>query len=136
MPKKKLLVLTSTFPRWKNDPKPSFVYDLSKKLANHFDIFVIGPQFPGAKRYENIDNLKIYRFKYFIARFQKLTDMDGILAALTKSKLNYIIIPFFLCAELYALLKYSRNHKPDLIHAHWIIPQGFIAYINYKLITF
>ncbi len=134
MQKKKLLVLTSTFPRWKNDSKPSFVFDLCIRLSKQFDVFVLSPHFPGAKQYENLDDVKVYRFKYFITRYQKLADMDGILAALTNNKLNYMLIPFFLLGGLYALLKYSGKHKPNLIHAHWIIPQGLFAYVNYKLL--
>jgi len=132
--KKKLLVLTSTFPRWKNDSKPSFVFDLCIRLSKQFDVFVLSPHFPGAKQYENLDDVKVYRFKYFITRYQKLSDMDGILAALTNNKLNYMLIPFFLLGGLYALLKYSGKYKPNLIHAHWIIPQGLFAYVNYKIL--
>ena len=28
-----LLVLASTYPRWRNDPEPGFVHELSKRLA-------------------------------------------------------------------------------------------------------
>ena len=31
--KKKLLVFASTFPRWKNDTIPPFVYELSKRVS-------------------------------------------------------------------------------------------------------
>ena len=31
---KTVLVLTSTFPRWKNDTTPAFVFELSNRLAN------------------------------------------------------------------------------------------------------
>jgi len=31
--KKKLLVFASTFPRWKNDTIPPFVYELGKKIS-------------------------------------------------------------------------------------------------------
>ena len=41
--KAKLLVVTSTFPRWKSDTDPPFVYELSKRLASDFDIIVHTP---------------------------------------------------------------------------------------------
>ena len=31
--KKQVLVLATTFPRWKNDVVPAFVYELSKRLG-------------------------------------------------------------------------------------------------------
>ena len=134
MENKKLLVFTSTFPRWKDDPKPSFIYDLSKRFTKQFNVFVLSPHCPGAKRYEQLDSMQVYRFKYFITRFQTLTDMGGILAALSHNKLNYLLIPFLIMAEIWTLMKYSIKLKPDLIHAHWIIPQGFVAYLNYKVL--
>ena len=52
--KKKLLVFASTFPRWKNDTIPPFVYELSKRLTNEFDVSVLAPMFPGAKKREEM----------------------------------------------------------------------------------
>ena len=55
MHKKKLLVTTSTFPRWKNDTDPPFVYELSRRLTNYFDISVLTPNYPGAHTREEIN---------------------------------------------------------------------------------
>src|SRR4051812_924330 len=88
--KKKVLVLASTFPRWKNDTTPPFVFELEKRLIKDFDINVIAPHYPGAKKYEVIENLKIYRFQYFWpAKFQKLCYDGGILPNLKKNKFLY-----------------------------------------------
>src|SRR3989338_2119934 len=125
--KKKLLVFASTFPRWKDDTNPPFVYELSKRLTNDFDVFVLAPHYKGAKRFEIVDNMKIYRFKYFIEKYEKLAGSGGILPTLKKNKLFYLQVPFFLTAEYFALKKLVKKIKPDIIHAHWIIPQGFIT---------
>ena len=47
--KARLLVLTSTFPRWYNDSEPGFVYELSRRLTDEFNIIVLAPRSPGAK---------------------------------------------------------------------------------------
>ena len=47
---RKILVFASTFPRWKNDTIPGFVYELSKRLTKDFDVSVLTPMFPGAKK--------------------------------------------------------------------------------------
>ena len=44
--KKKLLVFASTFPRWKDDTNPPFVYELSKRLTKGFDVYVLAPHYP------------------------------------------------------------------------------------------
>src|SRR5947209_1033664 len=86
-PKKKILALASTFPRWKNDTTPPFVLELEKRLSKDFEIFVLAPHFTGAKKYEEIDNLKIYRFQYFWpAKYQKLCYEGGILPNIMKNK--------------------------------------------------
>ena len=125
--KKKLLVFASTFPRWKDDTNPPFVYELSKRLTSDFDVFVLAPHYKGAKRFEIMDNMKVYRFKYFIEKYEKLAGSGGILPTLKKNKLFYLQVPFFLTAEYFSLKKLIKKIKPDIIHAHWIIPQGFIT---------
>jgi glycosyltransferase involved in cell wall biosynthesis len=39
------------------------------------------------------------------------------------------LVPLFLLAQLVAVVKLLRKHEYDVIHAHWIIPQGLIAVI-------
>ncbi len=125
--KKRLLVFASTFPRWKNDTLPPFVYELSKRLTDTFDVSVLVPSYPGAKDFEVMDKMKVYRFHYFFKRYEKLAGSGGILPTLKKNPLFFFQVPFFLSGEYFALKKAIQEIKPDVIHAHWIIPQGWIA---------
>ncbi|MDO8549249.1 MAG: glycosyltransferase, partial [Ignavibacteria bacterium] len=118
--KPKILVMASTFPRWKNDTIPPFVYELSKRLVSNFDVYVLAPHFKGAKKYEVMDGMKVYRFQYLPEKFETLAGSGGILPTLKKNKLNYLQIPFFLIAEFFALRKLVREINPNKIHAHWI----------------
>lgn len=124
----KVLVLTSTFPRWENDPEPAFVFELSRRLTDAFDITVLAPRSPGSKMKETIDALQVIRFPYFFRRWENLaTHSGGILNRLRANPLNYLLVPLFLFGELAALIRLLREKRFDLIHAHWLIPQGFIA---------
>ena len=127
MRKKKLLVFASTFPRWREDTNPPFVYELSKRLTNDFDVSVLAPSYPGAKDFEVMDKMKVNRFHYFFKKYEKLAGSGGILPTLKKNFLFYFQVPFFLLGEYIALRKAVKEIKPDIIHAHWIIPQGWIA---------
>ena len=63
---KRILVLTSTFPRWNNDTEPSFVYELSQRLANaDYSIDVLAPHAQGAKTIETMKSITVYRYRYF-----------------------------------------------------------------------
>lgn len=128
--KPKILVFTSTFPRWQNDTDPPFVYELCKRLTDEFDVHVLTPHYLGAKCEDNFSEIKVKRYRYFFTRFEKLAGSVGILPTLKTNKLYFFIIPFFLMAGLFAMFSYSRKVKPDIIHAHWAIPQGFIVWIN------
>ncbi len=75
-----VLVLTSTFPRWKNDTTPPFVFELEKRLSPYFNITVLAPHHMNAKERENSEGIHINRFKYFWpSRLQKLCYDGGIL---------------------------------------------------------
>jgi glycosyltransferase involved in cell wall biosynthesis len=125
--RKRILVLTSTFPRWSGDREPPFVFELSKRLQEQFHVIVLAPHAPGAKRAEEIDGIEVRRFRYFIPRWQTLAYEGGILANLKKNKLNFLLVPFFILAELVSLVRLLHLTKVDVIHAHWLFPQGLIA---------
>ncbi|MBW2465876.1 MAG: glycosyltransferase [Deltaproteobacteria bacterium] len=130
---KHLLVLTSTFPRWPNDTDPPFVFELAKRLTGHFKVTVLTPKYPGAARMETMSGLQVHRFRYFFRKYETLAGSEGILPTLKKKPFFYLLVPLFLIGELWALLEIIRRTKPDIIHAHWILPQGLIAAIAQKL---
>lgn len=131
--KYKILVLTSTFPRWRNDTDPPFVYELAKRLTANHQVTVLTPHYPGSSTKENMDGITIYRFRYFWGSFEKLAGSIGILPTLKNNPLYYLVVPFFLIAQLLSLISISRKVRPDVIHAHWIIPQGFMAFLAEKI---
>jgi len=134
MNKKNLLIITSTFPRWENDTDPPFVFELAKRLTDVFNITVLTPNYPGALINETVAGIKVHRFRYFLKNLEILAGSQGILPTLKKNKLFYMIVPFFILAEFFALLKLIRKTKPDIIHAHWILPQGFVTALAHKII--
>jgi glycosyltransferase involved in cell wall biosynthesis len=125
--RKRILVLTSTFPRWPGDREPPFVFELSKRLAEKFEVIVLAPHARGAKLAERMGAVEVHRFRYFFANRQTLTYDGGVLANLKKNPLNYLLIPFFVFSELFSLIRLLRRTEVDAIHAHWVIPQGFVA---------
>ncbi len=129
---KKLLVMATTFPRWKGDTEPTFIYELSLGLAGKgYKVIVLAPHFKGAKQYENLRGIEIYRFRYFWPEsLETLCYNGGILPNIKKRPLLSIIqVPLLAISEFVAARKILKRKKIDLIHAHWIIPQGWIASI-------
>jgi glycosyltransferase involved in cell wall biosynthesis len=125
--RKRVLVLTSTFPRWYADNEPPFVFELCRRLSTDFDVWVLAPHAPGAQSREILGGLTVIRFRYFFEWGETLAYKGGILANLRSSRLRYLLVPLFLVCQLIALLRLLTQERFDIIHAHWLIPQGLAA---------
>lgn len=123
----KVLFLASSYPRSQNDSASVFLRYLADALANRgVEVHVLAPaDTTGATSIEG--RVIVHRFQYFPARWQKLAYGSGIVPNLKRSPWLWLQVPFFLGSMLNALLCLLRAERPDLIHAHWIVPQGFIA---------
>jgi glycosyltransferase involved in cell wall biosynthesis len=123
--------LASTFPRWKQDTAPPFVYNLSSGLAQKgHEVHVLAPHTKGAAAEEELGLLRVHRFRYAPVRWESLCYDGGILQNLRRKPALWSIVPFFLSAELMAALRIIRRHRIELVHAHWFIPQGFVAALS------
>ena len=125
--RKRVLVLTSTFPRWPGDTEPRFVYDLCLKLAESFDMHVVAPHTDGTERLERWNGLHVHRFQYFPEQWQSLAYEGGILTKLRKNPLIAVQVPFFLGSQILLVRRLLERLSFDAVHAHWILPQGLCA---------
>jgi len=131
----KILVTGTTFPRWKNDTEPSFVYDLSELLAKRgFDVIALAPHHKGAAKQEIMGSVKIIRFPYFFTRFEKLCYDGGVIPNIKKYWYAKFLMPLLVVSEMIYAFRIAKKAKIDAIHAHWIVPQGFVAAIIKHLI--
>jgi len=131
---KKILVTTSTFPRWSQDSGSPFVQELCQELAERgWKVVVLAPFSKGAQQSEILDGIKIYRYRYLPASWEGLAYDGGILAKLRRNRLNYFKIPSFVIAQILAIRKIVRKENIGAIHAHWIIPQGLAAVLYKRL---
>lgn len=125
--KPRLLVLTSTYPRWKGDPEPGFVHELSRRLAESFDVTVLAPHAAGAAAEEWLDGVRVRRFRYTPARWETLVNDGGIVANLKRNPGKYLLLPFFFVGQSIAAWRLVRRWRPQAVHAHWLVPQGLLA---------
>jgi len=122
-----LLVLTSTFPKSVSDGTPPFVFQLCTHLLPHFDVTVLTPAARKAPETETLQGVKVRRFHYFWPRFLERLADGAILENLGRSRWLYLQVPFLLLFELIAAFRLARTMRPDVIHAHWFVPQGVVA---------
>jgi phosphatidylinositol alpha-1,6-mannosyltransferase len=122
-----LLVLTSTFPKGTNDSTPPFVFQLCSRLLPDLDVTVLTPAVRNAPETDTLQGVRVRRFHYFWPRsLERLAD-GAILESLSRSPWLYFQVPFLLLFELIAAFRLARTTRPDVIHAHWLVPQGIVA---------
>ncbi len=123
----RLLVLTSTFPAFEGDGTPGFVNDLAQYEARHFETLVLTPRVPHAPAVEcHGDRLRIERFRYFPRRWETIAS-GAIIENVRASRANLLQVPALFGAEAVAVRRAVKSFRPDVVHAHWIVPQGVVA---------
>lgn len=127
--RKAILVLSSTYPRWKNDHEPNFVHELSKRIAQHHNVTVISPREKDAKIHEALDGLSIFRHRYAPNAASTLISNGGMGANVKRNPWKWSLLPTFILSQALLTYRVARKTRPDIIHAHWIIPQGIVAIV-------
>ncbi len=122
-----LLVLASTYPRWKGDPEPGFVHELAKRLVGRFRVIVLCPHAIGAASREILDDVEIVRYRYAPGKWETLVNDGGIVANLRANHWKYFLIPGFVFAQIWHAWRILRREGVDVVHAHWLVPQGLAA---------
>lgn len=122
-----LLVLASTYPRWAGDHEPGFVHELCKRLQHRFRVTVVTSHAPGAKRQECLDGVEILRYRYAPQSMQTLVYGGGISTHLRRAPWKLLLLPGFVLAQYLAARRLVARHVIDIVHAHWLIPQGMVA---------
>lgn len=124
-----LLVLASTYPRWENDPEPGFVHELCRRLARSFDVVAVVPDAPEAAPSGMLDGVEVLRYRYAPRMLQTLVNNGGIATNLRRSPWKWLLVPGFIGGQYLAARRVIRARRVDAVHAHWLIPQGWIARI-------
>jgi glycosyltransferase involved in cell wall biosynthesis len=122
-----VLVLASTYPRWKNDTEPGFVHALCRHLAKRFKVIAVVPDAPGADPGGEMDGVLVVRYRYAPRSLQTLVNDGGIVANLRRHFWKWLLVPGFVLAQYWAARRVVRTHSVQMVHAHWLIPQGLIA---------
>lgn len=122
---KKILITGSTFPRWYGDTEPRFILDYAKAMTKFYDVTVLVPAAINAKDEEELEGVHVIRYHYFpIRKWETLCYPGAIVPRIKQKKIRIFLVPFLLTSLRHQLKKRSKDF--DLVHAHWLIPQGIM----------
>lgn len=128
MQARRVLVLTSTYPRWAGDASvPPFVHELTRRLAAWFEMHVLAPHAPGSATEEMLDGVEVHRFRYLPEALETLAYGGGMLPGLRRHPWRAVGLPSLLWAEYSSVRRLLAKGGFGLIHAHWAIPHGYLG---------
>ena len=126
----KIGVLTHNYPRFTGDFSGVFVQQLCEEFVRQGEeVHVIAP-YDAAYTPETLaqsqPRLHLYRYAWSDAAHQ-LGYMRTMQADVRMKANTYLLSPALFLAGVRAALSVARAEKLDILHAHWVLPNGFIA---------
>lgn len=131
-----ICVLTHTYPRFSGDPVAPFMKDFCHGLAEQKqNVILLTPYDKLFSVQQNTTpNLKVKLYRYIIPDRLHTLGYSRTLVGDQHLKIRvFFIAPFMLIASFISLLWLVYHDRIQVISAHWIIPNGFIAAIVSKI---
>lgn len=123
----RVLHLSTSFPRSRGDTSGMFLLDLTTALLGAgLDVHVLAPHDEGAAVEDVLEGTHVRRFRYAPPRLEKLAYRGGILSNVRRPT-RAPLVPLFVAAYRRAAIAEARRLQPDVIHAHWWFPGGFVG---------
>ena len=89
---------------------------------------MLAPHAPGTKQHESLGGVAVRRFRYlWPATLETVCYQGGTLINLRKKPFNYAKLPALIFFEWWQTMSWLRTGKFDLLHSHWLLPQGFVG---------
>lgn len=129
----RILLITTSYPRWKGDYAGAFLHRLGKSIIKlGHELTVMVPHSRNTSLEENIDGVEIHRYKY-LPEVLEATYGSWYAHEQTKNKFRKIFLQAKNIFRLSALLlsgyssslKFASSH--DVIFSNWAFPSGYIG---------
>jgi glycosyltransferase involved in cell wall biosynthesis len=125
-----LLFLTQTYPRFPGDLSGPFIRDLALGLARQGDrVTVLAPHAEGlaAGWREEGGGVEVATFRYAPERSEVLGYGRTLEADEKVKSRAALVTPLYLLGLRRAVRRLVRSRRFNLVHAHWIVPNGVVA---------
>jgi glycosyltransferase involved in cell wall biosynthesis len=128
-------VLTHNYPRFVGDFSGTFVEALGQELAAQGQqVTVWAPYDPAYRRpLDGAVQLRLYRYAWpdSLHRLGYMRTMQSDLALRLEA---YALSPALFARGIQAVMADAQRLRPDVLHAHWLLPNGFIgAVVSWRL---
>jgi len=123
-----LLFLTQTYPRFEGDTSGPFIQDLARGLVRGGDrLTVLTPHAEGVPVAWEDGGVEVVSFRYAPERHEVLGYGRSLEADEKVKGGAALAAPLYALAARRAIRRQLRRRRFDLVHAHWIVPNGLVA---------
>ncbi len=118
----KVVSITTAFPRNENDVLIPWIIKLINLLKDkNVETEIFTSSYCGRKN-EISNNIHVFRFRYFLKKWEKLSHDMSVPEKLKSNKLYFFVLPFFMIFGMISARKFAKNNDFDLIHVHFPFP--------------
>lgn len=103
------------------------MHQLCRRLAQRFTVVAVVPDAPGADPSGLFEGVQVIRYRYAPRRLQTLVNNGGIATNLKLHPWKWLLLPGFVLGQWIAARRIVRHQRVDVMHAHWLVPQGLVA---------
>ena len=124
----RILHIVTAFPRDANDPVAPWLVELLVRLrARGHDIEVLASSYRGLRDHDH-RGIPVHRFRYFPARWERLTHEETAPDRMRRSPLYAVMPLFFLLGGMRRARRLARATRYDIIHVHWPMPMALVGW--------
>lgn len=126
-----MLAVTSSYPLGPGDGNAPFVREIAQGMARQgAEVHVVLPEHPRLEWSGNDAQVTLHAFRSSLAPASS-NAVWGYGQSLSSDRrlrpAALLAAPFVLVSGFLKMLEVVRRTKPDLIHAHWLLPNGLLA---------
>ncbi len=123
----RICIVTSSYPRFDEDGNARFVRSIAEaQAALGHEVHVLAPYTPLVREYNSTVNLHWFHYiwpgRWGIMGHAAALENDRRLRAIALWQ-----APLFGLSATFAMRRLIAQRKIDLVHAHWVIPMGFVS---------
>jgi glycosyltransferase involved in cell wall biosynthesis len=123
-----LLFLTQTYPRFPGDGAGPFIRDLARGLVRGGDrVTVLAPHAPGLAEAWDDGGIEVRTFRYAPEGREVLGYGRSLEADERVRGGAALVAPLYALAARRAVGRLAWERRFDLVHAHWVVPNGLVA---------
>ena len=127
-----VVMATTSYPRFPGDGVGSFIEPIAHGVAARgHDVHIVAPWHPAIRRPATEGQVHFHFFRYAPhSRLNVFGYAHGLKADVSLRPSAYLVTPLALAAWRRTLRQVARRHNASVIHAHWVVPGGFLAAVS------